>query len=256
MSKQSVSNNTQLSFEFQGLDKRRFVTDFEGGNITSDGGAVLLREVDQRLGICERLADCFMDYREKHRIDHSIVELLRQRIFGIALGYEDLNDHDELRTDPGYAAIVGKSDPTGSDRSRDRDRGYALAGSSTLNRFELGSEDGSASNRYRKIVGEFSEIEDLVTELSLEQMALEGAPPVLFIDADATDDPLHGRQEGRFFHGYYDSYCYLPLYIFAGGRSVPTVADIVVTKLDRASSDIPNNRHVCKSIELRTRNIV
>ncbi|MBN2585684.1 MAG: IS1380 family transposase [Candidatus Fermentibacteraceae bacterium] len=176
----------------------------------------------------------------------AIVDLLCHRIFGIALGYEDLNDHDELRTDPGYAAIVGKSDPTGSDRSRDRDRGYALAGSSTLNRFELGSEDGSASNRYRKIVGEFSEIEELITELSLEQMALEGTPPMIFIDADATDDPLHGRQEGRFFHGYYDSYCYLPLYIFSGDYLL--CAKLIPSKIDACDGVIEELKRIIPRI--------
>ncbi len=216
MSKQSVCDNTQYSFEFQGLGKRKVVSDFHGGSITSDGGGLLLREVDYRLRICERIADCFRDYREGYRTEHSVVEVIRQRIYGIALGYEDLNDHDDLRKDPGFAAMVGKSDPTGSDRSRERDRGCALAGSSTLNRFELSPVDGNSLHRYRKIVGDYSEIENMITELSLEQLALDGPPPVLFIDADATDDPLHGRQEGRFFHGYYDSYCYLPLYIFAG----------------------------------------
>ncbi len=113
MSKQSVSNNTQLSFEFQGLKKRRVLSYFKGGSITSDGGGLLLREVDHRLKICGRIADCFRDYRETYRTEHSVVELLRQRIYGIALGYEDLNDHDELRGDPGFAAMVGKADPTG-----------------------------------------------------------------------------------------------------------------------------------------------
>ncbi len=187
MSKQSVCNNTQFSFEFKGLKKRRVVSDFEGGSITSDGGGLLLREVDHRLKICRRIADCFRDYREAYRTEHSVLELIRQRIYGIALGYEDLNDHDELRCDPGFAAMVGKADPTGSDRSRERDMGYALAGSSTLNRFELSPENGNSLNRYKKIVGDFSEIEELITELSLEQMALEGTPPMVFIDADATD---------------------------------------------------------------------
>jgi len=143
MSKQSVSNNTQLSFEFKGLNKRRVVSDFDGGSITSDGGGLLLREVDQRLKIIERVADCFSDYRESYRTEHSVAELIRQRIYGIALGYEDLNDHDELRCDPGFAAIVGKSDPTGTSRARERDHGYALVGSSTLNRFELLQRTGA-----------------------------------------------------------------------------------------------------------------
>ena len=111
--------------------------------------------------------------------------------------------------------MVGKADPTGTARTRERDHGYALAGSSTLNRFELSPANRNSLNRYKKIVGDFSEIEELITELSLEQMALEETPPMILIDADATDDPLHGRQEGRFFHGYYDSYCYLLFYIFA-----------------------------------------
>lgn len=255
MSKQSVSNNTQLSFEFKGLEKRRVISDFSGGSITSDGGGLLLREVDLKLRICDRIAGCFSDHREQNRVDHSVQELLRQRIYAIALGYEDLNDHDELRCDPGYAAIVGKPDPTGQDRIRDRDRGYALAGSSTLNRLELSSEEGGESHRYRKIVGEFSEIEELITDLSLEQMALEGTPPMIFIDADATDDPLHGRQEGRFFHGYYDSYCYLPLYIFCGdyllcAKLRPSKIDACAGVIDELKRIIPRIREKLPGVKI------
>ncbi len=255
MSKQSVSNNTQLSFEFKGLKKRRVVSDFEGGSITSDGGGLLLREVDHRLKIIERIAGCFNDYRESYRTEHSVLELIRQRIYGIALGYEDLNDHDELRCDPGFAAMVGKADPTGSDRSRERDVGYALAGSSTLNRFELSPENGNSLNRYKKIVGDFSKIEDLITELSLEQMALEGTPPMIFIDADATDDPLYGRQEGRFFHGYYDSYCYLPLYIFAGdyllcAKLRPSKIDACAGVIDELKRIIPKVREKLPGVQI------
>lgn len=255
MSKQSVSNNTQFSFEFQGLKKRKVVSDFEGGSITSDGGGLLLREVDQRLGICETIAGCFRDYREEYRTEHSVVELIRQRIYGIALGYEDLNDHDKLRGDPGFAAMVGKADPTGTARSRERDMGYALAGSSTLNRFELAPVDGNSAHRYRKIVGDFSTIENLITELSLEQMALKGTPPVIFIDADATDDPLYGRQEGRFFHGYYDSYCYLPLYIFAGdyllcAKLRPSKIDACAGVIDELKRIIPKVREKLPGVKI------
>jgi hypothetical protein len=184
---------------------------FDGGPISSDGGAALLREADRRLSLTSRLSACFDDRRDPARIEHSVGELVAQRVYGLALGYEDLNDHDQLRHDPLLAVVAGKADPTGAHRKRRRDRGKALAGKSTLNRLEL-SVDGS--HRYKRIRCDFSAVDELLIDLYLEAEP-DSAEPII-LDLDVTDTPLDGRQEGRFFHGYYRHYCYLPLYIFAG----------------------------------------
>src|SRR5881227_2641879 len=179
---------SQTEFEFQRLFSREVIGRFDGGQITSDGGSLLLREVERGTGILRRFAGCFTDYRAGDRIEHSVEELVAQRIYALALGYEDLNDHEQLRADPLLAVLAGKRDPEGKDRKQERDRGKALAGKSTLNRWELTRADATEQERYAKIV----------------------------MDPAAIDDPLYGKQEGRFFHGYYGHYCYLPLYIFAG----------------------------------------
>mgnify|MGYP001821238793 CR=1 FL=1 len=156
----------------------------------------------------------FTDFRDEDLIEHSVEDLLRQRIFGLALGYEDLNDHDQLRYDPLLATLVGKQDPTGQDRPRQRDRGKALAGKSTLNRLELTPRGAREESRYKKIVADSGQIEALFVDVFLQ---LNRTPPKrIVLDLDATDDPIHGDQLGKFFHGYYKSYCYLPLYIFCG----------------------------------------
>ena len=202
---------TQIEFEFGKHYRRRVTARFDGGTISSDGGAILLREVDRRLKLLDRLAACFRDHRDAERSEHSVGELVSQRVYGLALGYEDLNDHDELRHDPLLALLAGKADPTGGERKRDRDRGKALAGKSTLNRLERTSD---GADRHKKIACNFEAVDELLTDLYLE--AHKRAPRQIVLDLDATDTPLHGRQEGRFFHGYYGCYCYLPLYIFAG----------------------------------------
>jgi Transposase DDE domain group 1 len=199
--------------EFQGLTRRTVVAAFDGGTLSSDGGVLLLGEVDRQRRILEQFAACFADHRNPALIEHSIEDLLRQRVFGLALGYEDLNDHDELRTDPLLAAAVGKVDPTGSDRRQEQDRGKPLAGKSTLNRLELGAVK---QNRYRKITVDKEAVDDFFVDVFVS--AHEQAPAEIVLDLDATDDPLHGEQEGRFFHGYYGGYCYLPLYIFCGSH--------------------------------------
>jgi hypothetical protein len=205
---------TQQTFEFEGLGRREVVARFDGGPITSDAGGLLLREVEQRVGIIRQLARCFTDHRDEDLIEHSVEELLRQRIFALALGYEDLNDHDGLRHDPLLAALVGKRDPTGGDRVRQRDRGKALAGRNTLNRLELTPRGANQKSRYKKIVADQGQIEDLFVDVFLR---VHPRPPRrIVLDLDATDDPVHGNQLGRFFHGYYKCYCYLPLYIFCG----------------------------------------
>src|SRR3954452_10892486 len=205
---------SQTEFEFQRLFSREVIGRFDGGQITSDGGSLLLREVERRTGILRRFAGCFTDHRAGDRIEHSVEELVGQRIYALALGYEDLNDHEQLRADPLLAVLAGKRDPEGKDRKQERDRGKALAGKSTLNRWELTRADATEQERYAKIVMDPAAIDRLLVEVFLEAHATPPAEMVL--DVDATDDPLYGRQEGRFFHGYYGHYCYLPLYIFAG----------------------------------------
>jgi hypothetical protein len=199
--------------EFQGLTRRTVVASFDGGTLSSDGGVLLIAEVDRRLGLLEQFAACFKDHRNPALVEHSLEELVRQRVFGLALGYEDLNDHDELRTDPLLAAGVGKADPTGSDRRQEQDRGKPLAGKSTLNRLEWGTVK---QDRYRRISLDTGAVDRFFVDVFLA--AHQQAPTEIVLDLDATDDPLHGEQEGRFFHGYYGGYCYLPLYIFCGSH--------------------------------------
>jgi hypothetical protein len=199
-------------FEFQPLGRRRVEAAFDGGRLSSDGGALLLREVEHRFGLIERFADCFVDHRDGDLIEHPVRDLIAQRTLGLCLGYEDLNDHDQLRSDELLAAAVGKQDVTGSSRPRERDRGKALAGKSTLNRLELTPADADATHRYKKIVGDEKRLAGLWTDLYVRTQSKR--PERIVIDLDATDDRLHGGQEGRFFHGYYDEYCYLPLYAF------------------------------------------
>jgi hypothetical protein len=187
---------------------------FDGGKVTSDAGGLLLREVDSRFGFLDRFAGCFTDHRDPDLIEHPLVDLLRQRVFGLCLGYEDLNDHDQLRHDPLLAVLVGKPDPLGHQRQRAADRGKALAGKSTLNRLELTAVGADADSRYKKIVAHLGRIEDYLVDMFVLQQA--SPPERIVLDLDATDDPLHGHQLGGFFHGYYGHYCYLPLYIFCG----------------------------------------
>ena len=199
--------------EFQGVGRRTVVAAFDGGTLTSDGGLLLLSEVERRRGILRQFASCFRDQRNPAYIEHSLEELVRQRVLGLALAYEDLNDHDELRTDPLLATVVGKADPTGNDRRQEQDRGKPLAGKSTLNRLEWGAVK---QDRYRKISVDSKAVDRFLVETFLS--AHESVPSQVVLDLDATDDPLHGEQEGRFFHGYYGGYCYLPLYIFCGSH--------------------------------------
>jgi hypothetical protein len=174
----------------------------------------LLREVEKRTKIVERLAGCFTDHREAERVEHTVRELVAQRVYGLALGYEDLNDHDQLREDPLLAILAEKPDPTGQSRARERDRGKALAGKSTLNRLELTAAVVDGAERYKKITVDPEAVDRLWVEVFIESQ--KQAPAEIVLDLDATDDPLHGNQEGRFFHGYYGHYCYLQLYIFCG----------------------------------------
>jgi hypothetical protein len=209
-----VTECSQRTFDFQSLAGRQITARFDGGTITSDAGALLLREVEARTGILRNFARCFEDARDPDCIEFTVEELLKQRIMALALGYEDLNDHEQLRLDPLLAVLVGRKDPTGQDRIDPRDRGAPLAGKSTLNRLELTPAKASASHRYKKIAARHKQIERFFVETYLS--SIDRAPEEIVLDFDATDDPLHGHQLGRFFHGYYDSYCYLPLYVFSG----------------------------------------
>ena len=190
----------QSSFGFEACGKREIVARFDGGTISSHGGALLLRQTDQRLNLLPRLAKCFLDSRNQEQVEHSILEMLSQRIYGLALGYEDIHDHDQLRTDPVFGILAGR-----------KELEEPLAGKSTLNRMELGT---GTKDRYKKITFWKDAIDELLVKVFLE--SYQKAPDEIILDVDTTDLPLHGKQEGRFFHGYYDSYCYLPLYIFCG----------------------------------------
>ena len=202
----------------EGLGRRAVVGKFDGGRMSSDAGAVLLRSANTVFNVIGRLAGCFSDHREAGRVEHPVEALIGQRVYGLALGYEDLNDHDRLRDDSVLALALEREDVTGEARVRARDRGHPLAGSSTLNRVELGTPETAAKDRYKKIVADPEAIDALMVDLFLD--AHQAAPEELVLDLDATDDPLHGQQEGRFFHGYYGGYCYLPLYITCGEHVV------------------------------------
>jgi hypothetical protein len=190
------------------------VATFDGGTISTDGGALLLREAERLTGIIAGFAACFTDHRDPELIEHSVEHLVAQRIYALALGYEDLNDHDQLRHDPLLAVLAGKDDPTGNNRLRRRDKGKALAGKSTLNRLELTPVRADSKSRYKKITINRQAVDEFFVDVFVR--SYDKAPVQIIIDLDATDDIIHGNQSGRFFHGYYGNYCYLPLYIFCG----------------------------------------
>jgi len=190
----------QSGFGFEACGSREIVARFDGGTISSDGGAFLLRQTDKRLNLLPRLEEGFLDNRNQDLIEHSILEMLSQRVYGLTLGYEDLNDHEQLRKDPVFGILAGREELE-----------EPLAGKSTLNRMELGA---GTKDRYKKITFWKEAVDELLVKLFLESH--ETAPAEIILDIETTDLPLHGKQEGRFFHGYYDNYCYLPLYIFCG----------------------------------------
>ncbi len=206
-------------FGFEPVEGRRVEAAFDGGRVTTDGGALLLGKADRAIGLLGRFAACFGDGRSARAVEHGVATLVSQRVIGIALGYEDLLDHDELRHDPVLAAILGKLSPR-------RRRCAPLAGKSTLNRLEHAPE-GDA-DRYRKITHDAASIEALLVDVFLD--AHGEAPEEIVLDLDATDDPIHGAQEGRFFHGFYGGYCYLPLYVFCGRH-------LLAAKLRRSNID-------------------
>lgn len=206
-------------FGFEPVEGRRLEAAFDGGRMTSDAGALLLGRADRRLGLLRRFAACFVDGRSPHGVEHTIERLVGQRVMGIALGYEDVNDHDDLRHDLALAATLGRL-------KGHRPRCAALAGKSTLNRLEHAPV--SDGQRYHKIGHVPEAIEALLVDVFLE--AHERPPEEIVLDLDATDDPIHGEQEGRFFHGYYGGYCYLPLYVFCGRH-------LLASKLRRSNID-------------------
>ena len=190
----------QESWQFHPLVRREVRGQFDGGTITADAGGLLRREVEKRTGIIAQYAACFTDHRDPARIDHGVKELVAQRVYGLAWGYEDLNDHDELRRDPLLAVLVEKPDPTGETRARERDQGQALAGKSTLNRLELSAAEVSAEERYKKIGLDFEAVDRMLVNVFLQ--AHREAPKQIVLDLDSTDDPHQGEPEGRFFRGY------------------------------------------------------
>jgi len=204
----------QEPFPFHPLKQREVRGQFDGGSITSDAGGLLLREVEKRTGIIGQFASCFTDYRDAEMVEHTVAELVAQRIYGLALGYEDLNDHEELRRDPLLAVLVEKQDLSGENRRRASDQGTALAGKSTLNRLELGAAQLGEKERYKKIILDEAAVDRTLVDIFLQ--AHREPLQEIVLDLDSTDIPLHGEQEERFFHGYYGHYCYLPLYIVCG----------------------------------------
>src|SRR5512134_2684871 len=205
--------------EFEGFDGRHVVAAFDGGAVTSDAGALLLRETDRAIRLVERVAACFSDGRDPGQLIHTLPTLVGQRSVAIALGYEDVNDHDGLRFDP-VLALFGDS------LEAKRKDCAPLAGKSTMNRLEHAPGDGCS--RYHKIGCDREALQDVFVDVFLD--AHGKAPREIVLDLDASDDPLHGHQEGRFFHGYYDCYCYLPLYVFCGRH-------LLAAKLRRSNID-------------------
>ena len=238
---------SQQTFEFQPLGARQVTAGFDGGTITSDAGGLLLREIEAKTGLLADLAACFDDFRDPELIEHTAADLLKQRIFALALGYEDLNDHDQLRADPLLATLVGKRDVTGQERTDPRDRGKPLAGKSTLNRLELTPARANEKSRYKKVVARQRDIAAWFVKAFLR---LNSEPPAeIVLDLDATDDPIHGQQAGRFFHGYYKSYCYLPLYIFCGEHLL--LAKLRPSNIDAAAGAVKQVAWIVEQIRRR-----
>ena len=228
---------------FNNLACRPVVTDFSAGYVSSDGGLLLLRQIDEGLGICRSLAACFRDERNPVFVEHSLRELVAQRLLGLAAGYEDLNDHNLLRLDPLFAVAVGKEDPLGMNRAP-QDQGKALASASTLNRLELGN---NKNTRCHKISANHQAIEETLLRMGVRCLPKHSQEVV--IDLDASDDPLHGHQEGRFFHGFYGSYCYLPLFAFVG--SVPLWAELRTSEGDAARGAVEALKKIVAAVRKR-----
>jgi Transposase DDE domain group 1 len=230
----------QSRFPFAAHFSRPVVAQFDGVEMTTDGGALLLRQTDRKIGLLKRVAGCFTDARDPQRVEHNLSEMLAQRIYGLALGYEDLNDHEELRRDPLLAVVAGK-----------RQLQEPLAGKSTLNRLELTPVGSPLEERYHKITYSAEALDRLLVELFLE--AYEEPPEEIVLDLDATDTPLHGEQEARFFHGYYGHYCYLPLYIFCGDHLL--CARLRPSNQDASAGSLPEVQHMVAQIRARWKKV-
>ena len=234
----------QTTFEFAKSGRRRVNARFDGGYVSTIAGVMLLAMADAATGISTQLASCFTDNRDPDRVEHSLPQLLKQRIFALVLGYEDLNDHDRLRLDPLLAVAVGEADVLGEQRRRAGDRGAALAGKSTLNRLELAPDGTNRSDRYHKIVADGAAIENLLVELFIQ--AHDAPPDQIILDLDATDVTLHGNQPERFYHGYYGDYCYLPLYIHYGEHIL--VAKLRPSNIDASAGALDEVKRVIQHI--------
>ncbi len=236
---------TTASLTFQGVAGREVVARFDGGTLTSDGGAVLLRDVDRATNLLGQFAACFTDHRDPTRVTHPVAALVRQRVYGLALGYEDLNDHDALRHDPLIAVLAESADLAAPG-----------AGKSTLNRLELTGATVGADARYKKITVDHDAVDRLFVDVFVQ--AHPTPPTAIVLDLDATDDPIHGAQEGRFFHGYYGHYCYLPLYIFAGehllcARLRPSDRDASAGALEEVQRIVAQLRAVWPAVAITLR---
>ena len=230
----------QSQFEFEAHFSRRVVAEFSGERLTTEGGALLLRAADRKIALLRRVVRCFTDARDLQRIAHELSEMLAQRIYGLALGYEDLNDHEELRNDPLLGMLAGR-----------RDLDAPLAGKSTLNRLELTPAGSPAAERYNKIGYSAEALDELLVALFLEAHAK--APREIVLDLDATDTPLHGRQEARFFHGYYGHYCYLPLYVFCGDHLL--CARLRPSNIDASAGSLKEVQRIVRQIRARWPNV-
>ena len=223
---------TNQSLLFDDLGSRRVQADFSGGHLSSEGGVLLLRQVNRSLGLTRRLAQCFHDLRNPDYVDHSVPELLDQRLYGLALGYEDLNDHERLRRDHLLAVACDKPDPLGLDRVHPEHRGVALAGASTLNRLELSNRKETSAH---KIPHDPAQIEACLLEMGARCLPKHAREVVL--DLDAMGHRIHGMQEGRHYNAYYDDYCYLPLYAFVG--EIPLWAQLRTCEKSAAHGVVP-----------------
>lgn len=226
----------QTFFPFEAHFSRQVVGQFAGDRLTTEGGSLLLRQVERKIGLLRRVAACFTDYRQPERIEHRLEEMLAQRIYGLALGYEDLNDHEQLRQDPLLGVLAGK-----------KDLAEPLAGKSTLNRLELTPAGSPLAERYNKISYSAEALDTLLVDLFLE--AYPRAPQEIVLDLDATDTPLHGRQEARFFHGYYGHYCYLPLYVFCGDYLL--CARLRPSNIDASAGSLEEVQRIVRQIRAR-----
>jgi Transposase DDE domain group 1 len=231
---------------FQDLGQRKVVADFSGGTLSSDGGVLLLRQVDAGLGVTAALARCFSDQRQQVYVDHTVRQLLAQRIYGLALGYEDLNDHEQLRRDPLLAAACEKVDPLGGDRFNPAHRGVPLAGAATLNRLEL---SGSRHSRGHKLPHDPARIEACLLALGVRCLPKHAAEIV--VDLDAMGHLVHGTQEGRHFSTYYGDYCYLPLYVLVG--DIPLWAQLRTSDQDAAAGVVGALTQIVAAIRQRCR---